>query len=44
MHDYLIQNIPAEQNIFSYLNSGKLEIVFHNEFISLFQVHQIDFK
>ena len=47
MYGYLIQNIPAEQNIYFCLEKNRnLEIVFnfHNKFISLIQVRQMEFK
>ena len=47
MYGYLIQNIPAEQNIYFCITpppSRNLEIIFHfhNKFISLIQPHQMD--
>ena len=46
MHGYLIQNIPAEINIYCWLKKQKkLEILFyfHNKSISLIQVPQMKF-
>ena len=36
MHSYLIENMPAEQDIYFWgQNTRKLEIVFHDKFILL---------
>ena len=43
MHGCLIENIPAEQNIYFLFKKRNLEIVFH-KFISLIKAHQMDFK
>ena len=46
MYGYLIQNIPAEQNIYFCIKKTprNLEIIFHfhNKFISLIQPHQMN--